>query len=88
MAIEHWVVGPEYDAQLFRRLGAVLKCMEFNLDSKWDAIAGSQDVSHWELKSPAGSVVIESETYIGLYVEGPSDLVQRIRQQFEFNHAL
>lgn len=88
MVTEQWVVGPEYDEQLFRRLGAVLKSMGFNLDSKWDGIGGSQDIFHWELKSPDGSLVIESETYMGLSVEGAAELVQCVRQQFEVNHAL
>ncbi|MDD1622059.1 MAG: hypothetical protein LUQ11_11315 [Methylococcaceae bacterium] len=88
MVKEKWVVGPEYDEQLFRRLGAVLKSMEFCLDSEWDGISGSQDISHWELKSPASSLVIDSETYMSLSVEGTAELVQRVRQQFEVNHAL
>jgi hypothetical protein len=88
MVKEKWVVGPECDEQLFRRLGAVLKSMGFNLDSKWDGIGGSQDISHWELSSPDGLLVIESETYVGLSVEGAAELVQRVRQQFEVNHAL
>jgi hypothetical protein len=88
MVTEKWVVGPEHDEQLFRRLGTVLKSMGFNLDSKWDGISGSQDISHWELKSPDGSLFIESETYVGLSVEGAAELVHRIRQQFEVNHAL
>ena len=88
MMTEKWVVGPEYDEQLFRRLGAVLQSMGFNLGSKWDGIGGSQDIFHWELKSSDGSLVIESETYMGLSVEGAAGLVQRVRQQFEVNHAL
>jgi hypothetical protein len=88
MVTEKWVVGPEYNEQLFRRLGAVLKSMGFNLGSRWDGIGGSQDIFHWELKSLDGSLVIESETYIILSVEGTSELVQRVRQQFEVNHAL
>jgi hypothetical protein len=88
MVMEKWVVGPEYDEQLFRRLGAVLKSMGFNLGSKWDGVGGSQDIFHWKLQSQDGSLFIESETYMGLSVEGDAKLVQRVRQHFEVNHAL
>lgn len=83
MTTEHWVVSSEYDEQLLRRLGIVLKSMGFNLDAQWSGIGGSQDIFHWELKSLNGSLVIESETYMGLSVQGAADLVQHIRKQFE-----
>lgn len=83
MATERWVVGPEHDEQLFRRLGVVLRAMGFDLSAKWDGVAGSQDISHWELISPDGALIVESETYMGLFVEGPAELVRRVRKQFE-----
>ena len=87
MATEQWVVGPENDEQLFRRLGGVLRAMGFELDTKWDGIAGSQDISHWEVTSKEGALVVESETYMGLSIHGPAELVRRIRHQFEATNA-
>ena len=76
-------MGPEHDEKVFRRLGAALRALGFGLGEEWLAVAGSQDVSHWELHSPAGSLVVESETYVGLSVQGPADLVHRLRRQYE-----
>jgi hypothetical protein len=80
---QHWVVGPEHDEKIFQRLGAALRALDFGLGEEWRAVAGSQDVSHWELHSPAGSLVIESETYVGLSVRGAAELVQRLRREFD-----
>lgn len=82
-AAGHWVVGPEHDENVFRRLGAALRALGFGLGDEWRGVAGSQDVSHWELDSPGGSLVVESETYVGLSVQGPAELVHRLRRQFE-----
>lgn len=87
MATERWVVGPEHDEKLFYRLGAVLRAMRFDLGSKWVGGAGSQDISHWELTSMDGALIVESETYMGLSIEGPAELVRRVRQQFEATNA-
>ncbi len=83
MATEQWVVGPEHDENLFRRLGAVLSAMWFELGPKWDGVGGSQDISHWEIKSVEGTLVLQAETYVGLSVDGPAELVRRVRRQFE-----
>lgn len=77
------MVGPEHDEKVFRRLAAALRALGFSLGDQWRGLAGSQEVSHWELQSPGGSVVVESETYVGVSVEGPAELVQRLRQQYE-----
>ena len=87
MATEQWVVGPEYDEQLFHRLGCVLRAFGFKLDTKWDGVGGSQDIRHWEITSPEGVLVVDSETYMGLSIHGPAELVCRIRQEFEATNA-
>ena len=83
MSTVRWEVGPEHDNQLFQRLGDALRESGFDLASKWDAVAGSQDISHWKVSCTDGSLVVEAETYIGLSVEGPSQLIDRVRNQFE-----
>jgi hypothetical protein len=87
MATERWVVGPEHDDRLFRRLGAALTERGFKLGAEWEGVAGSQDISHWEAHSTQGALTVESETYVGLSVEGPSDLVGLVRERFGGDHA-
>jgi hypothetical protein len=84
---EQWVVGPEHDERLFRRLGTVLKGMGYDLGPTWHGVGGSQEISHWELTSVEGALVVKSETYVGLSVEGPAELVLRVRRQFEATNA-
>ncbi len=82
-APERWIIGLEYDKRLFLRLGGALRDLGFIIDESWWGVAGSQEVSHWELRSPHGAVIVEAETFCGLSVEGPQDLVRRIRLRFE-----
>jgi hypothetical protein len=83
MSTQRWVIAPEYDEAAFRRLGTALKHLGFAVQANWNALAGSQDISHWELSSPNGALTIENETYVGLWVEGPTEVVQRLRHQFD-----
>jgi len=76
---ETWNVGPEHDDDLLRRLGDALRDLGYQLGDAWDATAGSQDISHWDVASPRGGLSIESETYIGTTVTGPSSLVAELR---------
>ena len=82
MQAERWQVGDEYDDEAFRRLGNALKALGFDLEDKWGGVAGSQDYSRWDLRCPEGAVVVEAETYMGLSVEGPAELVRRLRERF------
>jgi hypothetical protein len=82
MSMQRWVISPEYDEQSFRRLGAVLAQLGFAVQANWNALAGSQDISHWQLSSPIGSLTIERETYVGLWVEGSPEVVERLRTVF------
>jgi hypothetical protein len=66
-----------------KKLGAVLKSLGFALDEKWNAVGGSQDLPRWEVSSMNGTLVVESETYIGLSVAGPVELVRHVRRGFE-----
>jgi hypothetical protein len=83
MILERWEIGSEIEEQLLAHLGTILKSMGFVLSDGWNAIAGSQDISQWQVTSAEGTLTIESETYIGLSVTGPAELIRRVRQQFE-----
>lgn len=82
MEIERWQVADEYDDEAFDRLGRALGAMGFHLQGKLGGVAGSQDYSRWELSGPQGVLVVESETYMGLSVEGPPELVRQLRDRF------
>ncbi|HEX6690236.1 MAG TPA: GNAT family N-acetyltransferase [Burkholderiales bacterium] len=77
-----WEVADEYDFEAFARLGRALGAMGFDVQDKLSGVAGSQDYSRWELTCPEGLVVVEAETYMGLSVEGPADLVSRLRERY------
>lgn len=92
MSVEVWIVGSETDDSLFKSLGEALRSLGYRLDSEWSAVAGSQDISHWELEGPNGSLVVESETYVGLSVSGSPELLRAIQLEFQrvlpANHSL
>jgi len=87
MPTERWVVGPEHDETKFLHLGVVLRELGFDLGAKWDGLAGSQELHHWVVHSASGELTIESETYVGLSLEGPVELVQLVRQRFQASNA-
>ena len=81
MSSETWVVGPEYDAALLSRLGGVLRSLGYDLESRTSGVGGSQQLSRWEVIGPKGVLVIESETYIGLCVSGPDELLAEVKSK-------
>jgi hypothetical protein len=46
-------------------------------------VARSQDIQHWAAVGPGGQLKIESETYIGLSVEGPPLLIAELKAKYE-----
>ncbi len=83
MSVETWVVGSETDSKLFHKLGNALKSCGYVINEDWSGIGGSQEISHWELSNPKGDLVIESETYIGISVQGNKSLVHELKAAFE-----
>lgn len=79
MDVETWVVGDEYDEVALAGLRSALRYSGYELDDQWLAVAGSQDISHWEVCGPGGSLTIEVETYVGITVLGPSALISALR---------
>jgi|GEM_PF-1200341 len=74
------VLGPEYDQRL---RGAVLEVLARlgGTPSKHEwGIGGSQEVRTLEVNIGTDCVILEAETYIGLSVQGPAKLVDRISE--------
>ena len=73
------ILGAEYDDALrgvlrgvFIRLGAK------GLTQHW-GVAGSQEVETAEVRVGVETVAIEVETFVGLSISGPTEVVERIQ---------
>jgi hypothetical protein len=67
MQAEKWVVGDEYDEVAFARLKRALSDLQYAARDQWSGLAGSQD----------------SETYVGLSVEGHPSLIAELKAQYK-----
>jgi hypothetical protein len=83
MQARKWVVGDEYDEVVFARLKCVLGDLHYSVRDQWSGLAGSQDIQQWTAVSPSGQLTIESETYVGLSVEGPPSLIADLQARYE-----
>lgn len=83
MQARKWVVGDEYDEVAFARLKQALSDLQYSIRDQWSGVAGSQDIHHWTAVGPRGKLTIESETYVGLSVEGLSSLIADLQAKYE-----
>ena len=74
------VLGAEHDRRTIDAAQWALKEIGAKRQSKSWGVGGSQEISREEWKAAEGVLVIESETYLGLSVSGPEDLVAQIAQ--------
>ncbi|MDJ0909311.1 MAG: hypothetical protein QNI99_08950 [Woeseiaceae bacterium] len=79
---ETWIVGAEYEAALLDKLGRALLSLGYENDAELHGVAGSQELREWIARGPRGKLQIVAETYIGLSVTGPPDLVEELRREF------
>jgi hypothetical protein len=84
VSTKRWQIGPEYEADLFGKLGRVLHSLGYHVGEDWWGVGGSQEVSRWEISGPGGDLVVEAETYVGLSVSGPTELVSVIKERMSF----
>jgi hypothetical protein len=82
MQAEKWVVAEEYDDVGFARLKRALSDLQYAVRDQWGGLAGSQDIQQWTVVGPEGQLKIESETYVGLSVEGPPSLIAELKAQY------
>jgi hypothetical protein len=83
MQAEKWVVGDEFDEVVFARLKRALSDLQYAVRDQWGGLAGSQDIQHWTVVGPEGQLKIESETYVGLSVEGHLSLIAELKAQYD-----
>jgi hypothetical protein len=79
--IETWTVGPEYDDAIQSRLKAVLLELGYSPQDQWWGVAGSQEITHCELRGALGNLIVEAETYVGLTVTGADVAVSEVRER-------
>ena len=75
------VLGDEFDESLRAKLLDVFR--ELGATQAGDAdrfVVGSQDVEAVEVTIDGRRLQVEAETYIGLSLSGPADLVEKIRR--------
>ena len=73
------VLGPELDRRLIRATTwALRKAGARRLDHKW-SLFGSQEVVERRWMSPAGPLTLTGETYLGLVLDGPDEVVGTVR---------
>lgn len=73
------VLGAEFDEALRARLFNVLQSLgahEAASEGRW--VAGSQELEQLTVTIDGQSLLITAETYIGLSISGPAELVRRI----------
>lgn len=76
------ILGDEYDDELRARLLAALRSLGATASgSSSRALAGSQEIEEFEVSIDGYPVHIEAETYIGLSISGPVDIVNRIKER-------
>lgn len=83
MSTNSWVAGAEHDPKVLESLGTALRGLGYDLRDSWEGVGGSQEMAHWEVVGPRGSLTVECETYIGVTVKGPAALVAELRKSFK-----
>ena len=74
------VLGDEYDEVLWECLLDALRQLEAKKGSESHSLGGSQEMDSFDVLISGRKLRIESETYVGLSVRGPYDLVDKIVQ--------
>jgi hypothetical protein len=73
-------LGDEYDHDLRARLLDVLRKLGASIQHPADwSIAGSQELEEFTVVVDGQALRVEVETYVGLSISGPTDLVTKIR---------
>jgi len=71
-------VGDEYDSSLLSRLRTAVASIGGTMTESFWGAGGSQEITRYEISLPDGGVEVEAETYVGLSLRGPAQLVQQL----------
>jgi hypothetical protein len=76
------ILGDEFDDALRERLLDALRQLGASASGPASrAVAGSQEVEELDVAIDGRTLHITAETYVGLSISGPDDLVQRVLSQ-------
>ena len=71
-------LGPEWDSELLAKLRTVVEASGGEMaETSW-GVGGSQEVCEYQIDMPNGQLSAVSETYMGLSLRGPSNLVNEV----------
>lgn len=71
-------LGAEFDSALRGRAVSVLKSLGAKKRGGWWGLGGSQEIARTEFVWRGHEVVLEDETYVGLTLSGPPELVDEV----------
>lgn len=75
------ILGDEFDDFLREKLMDILHQLGANPVKPGERyVVGSQDLEQFDVTLNGQSLRIEAETYVGLSISGPNDLVQQVRR--------
>lgn len=78
------VLGDEYDDALRTKVIDVLRQLGATSMGQADRfVAGSQELEELDVAIDGRALRIEAETYVGLSISGPEDLVQLVKDLLE-----
>lgn len=80
------VLGDEFDDALRAKLLNVLRGLGgFTAGPGERSLVGSQDFEELEVLVDGQALHVEAETYIGLSIEGPAELVARVQRMMQLD---
>ena len=71
-------IGEEYDPAFLSRLRLAVAVLGGAMTESFWGVGGSQEITRYEISLPSGAIEAEAETYIGLSLRGPAQLVQQV----------
>lgn len=74
-------LGNEYDDVLRSAIQKVLlRNNAVGIDASW-GVGGSQEIEMLKVRIEQDLITIESETYIGLTISGPKEIIEKLSQE-------
>jgi hypothetical protein len=71
-------LGPEYDHKMLQTLFDALTAEGAQTIDQRSGMAGSQEIGYWKFQLDRGIVEVSAETYLGISLSGPIDLIARL----------
>ena len=77
------ILGPEFDDSLRADLKMVLSDLGATFGQLDWSVGGSQEIESMKVSVYGQSLLIEAETYVGLSISGPGQLVAEIERRIK-----